>query len=173
MATVNIIVTVDGASLATSGLGKGTTSTSPYNLGSYSTSDVYISMVAPNGSVVNNQGLSELTIDANSGDSVEWAITTFDNNFDQTPYLYSGSFNPSAAITALSFASSQAYAYLGTGNPPSTSNPTKFINQVNTASGTIQQVNVQIQYTLSFVLVNNANGSIIGYFTWDPFIKVN
>lgn len=177
MATINILIAVDGASLASQvadgKLSPGTLQ-SPTNLGSYSSSNVYISMIAPNSSVSNGtQGQSELQISANGGDTVEWAITTFDNNFDQTPYLYSGNFNPAASInTPLSYASGQAYAFLATGNPPATT-PTKFVNQVSTVSGTILKIGLQIQYTLSFTLVNNSNGAIIGYFMWDPFINVN
>jgi len=177
MATINVLIAVDGATLAQQVADKSLSpgsSGSPTNLGSYSSSNVYIAMIAPNSSISNGtQGQSELQISANGGDTVQWAITTFDNNFDQSAYLYGSSFNPAAAInTPLSYASSQTYEYLATGNPPA-STPTKFINQVNTVSGVIQQVGVTIQYTLSFTLVNNANGSIIGYFQWDPFIIVN
>jgi hypothetical protein len=177
MATINVLIAVDGASLASQvadGHISAGSAGSPTNLGSYGTSNVYISMIAPNAYVSNGTiGQSELQISANSGDTIEWAITTFDNNFDQTVYLYNGSFNPSGSInTPLSFACGQAHAYLATGNPPA-STPTKYVNQVSTVSGTILQVSVQIQYTLSFVLVNNSTGSIIGYFLWDPFIIVN
>lgn len=177
MATINILIAVDGASLA-SQVADGSLSPgsqqSPTNLGSYSSSNVYIAMIAPNSSISNGtQGQSELQISANGGDTVEWAITTFDNNFDQTAYLYSGNFNPAGSInTPLSYASGQSYAYLATGNPPANT-PTKFINQVSTVSGTILKIGLQIQYTLSFTLVNNSNGAIIGYFMWDPFINVN
>ncbi|WP_075343471.1 AidA/PixA family protein [Tenacibaculum agarivorans] len=177
MATINVLIAVDGAKLAeqvSDGSIQPGSADSPTNLGSYGTSDVYISMIAPNSSVSNGtQGDSELQITANGGDSVEWAITTFDNNFDQTPFLYSGAFNPSDSInTPLSYASGEAYAYLGTGNPASTS-PTKFTNQVNTVTGTILKIGLKIQYTLSFVLVDNSTGNTIGYFMWDPFINVN
>ncbi len=177
MATINVLIAVDGANLA-SQVANGTISAgslgAPTYLGAYAQSDVFISMIAPNSYVDNNtQGQSELQISADGGDTIEWAITTFDNNFDQTVYLYSGAFSPANAInTPLSYASGQAYAYLATGNPPAAT-PTKFINQVNTVSGTILQIGTRIQYTLSFTLVNNSNGSIIGYFYWDPFIIVN
>ncbi|WP_413668684.1 AidA/PixA family protein [Mucilaginibacter sp. Mucisp86] len=177
MATINVLIAVDAAKLASQvadgSLSAGTAG-SPTNLGSYGTSDVYVAMIAPNSYVSNStQGDSELQISANSGDTVEWAITSFDNNFDQTPYLYGGSFNPSTAINLpLSYACGQAYSYLALGNPP-VNTPTQFINQVSTVSGTIIQLKVKIQYTLSFVLVNNSNGQIIGYFSWDPFINVN
>ncbi|MBW4891883.1 inclusion body family protein [Mucilaginibacter sp. HMF5004] len=178
MSTINVLIAVDGASLASQvsdgSISEGSAN-SPTNLGSYGSSNVFISMIAPNSFVCNStQGQSELQISANGGDTIEWAITTFDNNFDQTAYLYAGAFNPATAInTPLSFACGQAYAYLALGNPPSSSNPTKFINQVSTVSGTILQIGVTIQYTLSFVLVDNSNGNIIGHFMWDPFIVVN
>lgn len=177
MSTINVLIAVDGATLAQQvkdGSLPAGTANAPTPLGSYANSNVYIAMIAPNSSIANGtQGQSELQISANSGDTVEWAITTFDNNFDQTPYLYSSSFSPAAAInTPLSYACGQAYAYLATGNPPAAL-PTKFINQVSTVSGTILEVGVTIQYTLSFALVNNSTGLIIGYFTWDPFIVVN
>ena len=177
MATINVLVAVDGAKLAQQvadgSLSAGTES-SPTALGSYSSSDVYISMIAPNSFADNGtNGQSELQISADGGDTVEWAITTFDNNFDQTAYIYSGNFNPSGSINVpLSYASGEAYAYLATGNPPA-STPTKFVNQVSTVSGTILKIGLQIQYTLSFALVDNSSGNIIGYFTWDPFINVN
>lgn len=177
MATINVLIAVDGASLAAQvadGHLSAGSANAPTNLGSYGSSNVYISMIAPNSYVSNStQGQSELQISANGGDTVEWAITTFDNNFDQTAYLYGSSFNPASAInTPLSYACGQAYAYLATGNPPA-STPSKFVNQVSTVSGTILQIGLTIQYTLSFVLVNNSNGQIIGYFLWDPFINVN
>jgi hypothetical protein len=177
MATINVLIAVDGAALASQvadGHLPAGSSGSPTNLGAYGSSNVYISMIAPNSYVSNGtQGQSELQISADGGDTIEWAITTFDNNFDQTPYLYSGSFNPSSAINIpLSYASGQAYAYLATGNPPA-STPTKFINQVNSVSGTVIKLGLQIQYTLSFQLINNSNGQTIGYFSWDPFINVN
>ena len=177
MSTINVLIAVDGAKLAqqvADGSMKAGSSASPTNLGSYGSSDVYISMIAPNSMVSNStQGDSELQISANGGDSVEWAITTFDNNFDQTPFLYAASFNPANAInTPLSFASGEAYAYLGTGNPASTT-PTKFVNQVSTVTGTVLKIGLTIQYTLSFVLIDNSTGNTIGYFMWDPFINVH
>lgn len=176
MATINVLVAVNGEKLAQQVqdhvLSPGT-SGSPTSLGSYSQSDVFIAMVAPNASVANNtQGQSELQINAKARDVVEWAITTFDVNGDYTVYLYNGSFNPSAAMGSLNYVSAEGYMYLGTGNPASTT-PNKFVNQTNTVSATIEQVNVKIQYALSFILIDNSNGKTVGYFCWDPFIIVS
>jgi hypothetical protein len=177
MATINILVIVDGTGLASAvadGIIPAGTQASPTALGSYESSDVYISMVAPNGSVVNNtQGQQGLLISTNGGDIIAWGITTFANNFYQTAYLYNGIFNPSNSInTPLSYACGEASVYLALKNQHA-NKPTKFINQASTVSGTILQVDVTIQYVLSFTLVNNSNGAIIGYFCWDPFITVN
>ncbi|AJX14804.1 MULTISPECIES: AidA/PixA family protein [Burkholderia] len=175
MATINVLVSVDGNKLAqqvSDGVISPGTPGAPTSLGSYAQSDVFVTMVAPNASVANNtQGQSELQIKADARDEVEWAITTFDVNGDYTVYLYNGSFNPANAMGPLTYVSAEGYMYLGTGSPASTT-PTKFINQTNTVSATIEKVSVNIQYTLSFVLVNNSNGKVVGYFYWDPFIQV-
>lgn len=176
MATINILIAVDGAKLAqqvSDGSLNAGSQNAPTILGSYDSSDVYISMIAPNSYVSNgSEGSSELTIQTNSGNNIEWAITTFDNNFNQTPYLYSGTFNPADAMGNLNFNSAESQSYLATDLPNSTA-PTKFINQINTVTGQIEKVDTQIQYYLSFVLVDNSTGNTIGYFAWDPFINVN
>jgi hypothetical protein len=176
MGTINIQIAVDGNTLAQQIADKSInpgTQSSPTNLGSYSSSDVYISMTTQSGNVNNNtQGQSELNVKANSGDTIEWAITTFDNNIDYTVYLYNGSFSPSTAMSALNYISPQINNYYPpSGNPTAT--PIKYKNQAMFAQGTVIQTGLTIQYTLSFMLVNNATGTIIGYFMWDPFITVN
>jgi nematocidal protein AidA len=170
-----VLISVNAARLAQQVIDKVIspgTSGSPTSLGSYAQSDVFITIVAPNASVANNtQGQSELQINADARDVVEWAITTFDVNGDYTVYLYNGSFNPASAMGPLGYVSAEGYMYLGTGSPASTT-PSKFVNQTNTVSATIEKVNVQIQYTLSFILVDNSSGKVLGYFFWDPFINV-
>jgi nematocidal protein AidA len=176
MATINIQIAVDASTLAqqvADGSVKAGTQSSPTSLGSWSQSNVFITMTSQNSNVTNNsQGQSELYVKANSGDQVQWFVTTFDNNVDYTAYLYNGTFNPNTAFSGLTYLTPQVNTYL-----PNTNNPTgpinKFTNVESYALGTVLQVGIQIQYTLSFTLVNNSNGSVIGYFTWDPFIQVN
>lgn len=148
------------------------TQTAPTSLGSYGASNVYVTMTAQSSTVGNNtQGQSELTVLANSGDNVRWTIQTFDANMDYTAYLYSGSFNPAGAISALNYLPISATSYL-----PSSSNPlgppTATSEHTYAVQGTILSPGETIQYTLSFALVNNVNGQTIGYFSWDPFIEV-
>jgi hypothetical protein len=177
MGTINVLIAVDGTALASQvvdgALSPGSPD-APTKLDSYSASGVYISMIAAGNSVSNgDQGQSELEISANPGDTVEWVITTLDNNISQTAYLYGSSFNPAPVISSPStYFCGEAASFLGTGNPPA-STPTKFTNRVSNVSATVQETGETIQQSLSFVLVNNANGQVIGYFQWSPFITVN
>ncbi|MBB3188354.1 AidA/PixA family protein [Microbacter margulisiae] len=178
MATINVLIAVDAAKLAqqvADGSLKPGTKDNPTNLGSYDQSDVYIAMITQSGNVDNtSQGKSELEIKCNGGDTIQWAITSFTNNFDHSVFLYNGRFNPADAMNMMSYNSSQTKNYLpapGTGG--SIGNITKYINQVVTAQANVARVEVRIQYFLSFQLYDNAKGSIIGYFAWDPFINVH
>lgn len=174
MGLINILVAVDGTQLAqqvADGSIKPGSKTSPTPLGAWSQSDVYIAMISQHNNVVNDGGQSELTISANSGDSIQWAMTTFGNNVDHTAFLYAGAFSPSGAIvpTGLLYFNTQTSEQL----PNNSGTLQQYTNNVYVAQGTVVEVGVKIQYTLSFQLVNNATGAVIGYFTWDPFINVN
>jgi hypothetical protein len=176
MKTIDILIAVDGAKLAQKiedGKVSPGTQAAPTNLGAWGDSDVYISMISQSSNVTNgSQGHSELQVNANGGDIMQWTITTFGDNADQTAYLYNGSFSPSSAIHSLSYTHFKVSNYLPVGEDPKVA-PTKYVNSLYNASAKIQEVGVTIQYTLSFTLVDNANGNILGYFYWDPFIKVN
>lgn len=175
MATIDILVAVDGATLAQQvkdgSLSAGSQS-SPTNLGAYSQSNVYITMTAQSATVGNNtQGSSELTVNANSGDTLRWTIQTFDGNMDYTAYLYNGSFNPPKPISPLVYLPISATCYLPSTSVP-TAPPASVTNTTYATQGTITQSGQTIQYTLSFTLVNS-QGAIVGYFSWDPFIQVS
>lgn len=175
MKTIDIIIAVNSDKLA-SGISDGAiapgTVDAPTNLGAWQQSDILISMIAQSSFAVSNQGQSELTIKANSGDIVQWAITTFDNDIDYTVFLYNDLFNPDTAISSLDYDLVTNSAYL-----PGEGNPTGPISKVNNknyiVSGKVLTPGARIQYTLSFALVDNSSGQIIGYFYWDPFINVN
>lgn len=171
MAQINVLVAVDGATLAQrvkDGSLSAGSKNAPTSLGSYTQSDVYISMIAQHDYAA-NQGSSELTITANSSDLVVWTITTFGNNSDYTAFLYGGNFNPSSAMAGPIYANTQVAAHL----PDSHGTINTYINHIYTATGIVAEVGVQIQYSFSFELIDNKDGSVIGYFMWDPFIQVN
>ena len=176
MATINILIAVDAAMIAEQvndrSLSPGSQG-APTSLGAWSQSNVYICMITQSGNVNNNsaQGQSELNVNANSGDTLEWAITTFDNDDDYTAFLYTGTFNPATAMTGLNYIAPQTTIYLPpSGNP--TGGLTAYTNQTSYAQATVIQTNVTVQYTLSFAVVNNETGAVVVYFSWDPFITV-
>lgn len=185
MAQINILIAVDSAALAQhvqDGSLSAGTSSSPTSLGSWNSSDVYISMVTQNGNVTNgsSEGLSELSITCDAGDELQWSIVSFDMNSRQTPYLYNGQFNctnpvgTAIGLSPLSYLTTEVVNYF-----PPNANPTgasiKTINTIAKVVSTVNQIQFQqqLQYTLSFVLVDNSSGNIIGYFIWDPFIVIN
>jgi len=176
MALINILVAVNAAELAER-LGDGSMQpgsvSSPTNLGAWGGSDVFVSMITQNSYIASNQGGSELDVKANSGDTVRWTVSTFDGDTDYTAFLFSGSFNPSASITALSYFNMHTSVYLPSGSDPVNGTIQLFHNNAYATQGTVIEPGQKIQYTLSFKLVNNSTGAIIGYFTWDPFISIS
>jgi len=174
MGMIYILIAVNGTQLAqqvADGSIRPGSQTSPTSLGAWQSSDVYISMIAQNSVVVNDGGQSELTVAANSGDSLRWSMQTFDSNSDYTAYLYAGTFNPPSNISPLVYLPVTTSSYLPTSSNP-LAPPSLVHNSVYFAQGTVLTPGTQIQYTLSFTLVNNSTGAIIGYFSWDPFINV-
>ena len=176
MSLIDILVTTDGEKIAqqvSDGSLDPGSQANPTNLGSYTTSDVYIAMITQNNNVDNNtQGQSELQVKANAGDTIRWTMQTFGSNVDYTAYLYDGNFNPSENISPLVYMNMHTSVYL----PPSTSptaDPVLLHNYIYAAQGTVIEYGDQIQYTLSFALVDNQTGENIGYFSWDPFINVS
>lgn len=172
---INILVAVNGTQLAqqvADGSINAGTQSSPTSLGSYHNSDVYISMTAQNSVVVNDGGQSELTVAANSGDTLRWSMQTFDGNSDYTAYLYAGRFNPPANISSLIYLPVTTSSYLPTSSNPLAA-PSLVHNSAYFAQGTVLKPGATIQYFMEFTLVNNSNGVIVGYFSWDPFINVS
>jgi nematocidal protein AidA len=176
MALINILVAVNASELAerlNDGSMQPGSVTNPTNLGAWTGSDVFISMITQNSYLASNQGGSELDVKANSGDSVRWNVSTFDGDSDYTAYLYNGNFTPSASITALSYFNMHTSVYLPSGSDPVNSAPALFHNNVYATQGTVIEAGQRIQYTLCFKLVNNSTGAVIGCFTWDPFISIS
>lgn len=161
------------------------TADNPTSIGNYGSTGAYLSMITQHNNVTNNpqgkygQGKSELSITCDVGDTIEWSIVSFDMNTNQTPYLYGGTFKCLAPVgatpgieTPLSFSTNNVTNYL-----PSNGNPIgqfkKVTNTIVTTSAAVNASGQTLQYSLAFTLINNANGSTIGYFSWDPFILIN
>lgn len=176
MALINILVAVNASELAgrlADGSMKPGSVGAPTNLGAWSGSDVFVSMITQNSYVSSNQGGSELDVKANSGDSIRWTVSTFDGDTDYTAFLYNGSFNIPTGITALTYFNMHTSVYLPSGSDPVNGTPTLFHNNAYATQGTVIEGGQKLQYTLSFKLVNNSTGAVIGYFSWDPFISIS
>ncbi|MES2726957.1 MAG: AidA/PixA family protein [Bacteroidota bacterium] len=186
--TINVLIAVDGETLYNQiqdGSLLAGTADNPTSIGNYGTTDVYLSMVTQHSNVTNNpqgghgQGESELSIICNIGDSIQWSVITFDANTGQTPYLYGGNFKclaPAGAAagikTPLKYLTTEVVNYFPPTNNP-TGTPIAATNTIARAIGLITAPGQTLQYSLAFALVNNSNGTIIGYFSWDPFIVIN
>ncbi|MES2381889.1 MAG: AidA/PixA family protein [Bacteroidota bacterium] len=186
--TINVLIAVDGETLYNQiqdGSLLAGTADSPTSIGNYGTTDVYLSMVTQHSNVTNNpqgghgQGESELSIICNIGDIIQWSVITFDANTGQTPYLYGGNFKclaPAGAAagikTPLKYLTTEVVNYFPPTNNP-TGTPIAATNAIARAIGLITAPGQTLQYSLAFALVNNSNGTIIGYFSWDPFIVIN
>ncbi len=175
MATIDILIVVDGSQLAaqaTDGALLAGSADSPTPLGIYSTTGVYIMMITPFGTIIDNSGdRPELRVNAERGGTIRWAITTIDNNHNQTAYLYNGTAEASA--TGISFYSCKTVkTYLATGNPP-VKKPTKFLNHVSTVLRYTELPTAALEDGIFFTLVDNKNGQTIGYFKWSPIIYLD
>ncbi len=156
----------------------------PQSLGSFDSSDVYVEMMTELSAVVNNQGKSELKINANVGDEIVFTITAPGAGQHYFPVLYDAhlqnnnvrSIGPNTAIW-------QNYCLESGGNGskptfgsviPNTyaqaGQPNQFICSqwifLANASG-------ETQYDMSFAVLNTQTGEVAGYYKWDPFITIN
>lgn len=182
MAQIFVAITVDAITLATSKTGGSWNS--PISLGSYSSSDVYVEMMAQGSAVVNDQGGSELTISANVGDEIVFTISSPGAGQNYYPVLYNTvlsnanvrSLGPNTAVwnnyclesggsgNQPVFANTVPTGYPDAGNP-NTFICAQWLFQVNGAGST--------QYNMSFAVLDTQTGKAIGYYIWDPFINVN
>lgn len=174
MATTDIQITVDAAAIAqqvqNSKLPPGTPA-KPTHIGSYSESMIYIAAASQNGNNTgNNQQQPKLSLQALKGDTVHWTINAFENA-DNTVYLYNGLFRPGNIITSSTFQSVPATNYLPPSGEPETA-PAAYKNQCTFARSTVIKAAAQVEYTCCFMVVNNTDGSIVGYFSWSALIHI-
>ena len=177
---IDILIAVDAVRLMEEGLGKGSTPDAPCFLGGNYDSDKYITMVcqpkfAPGAkySEVNQEGHSELNVNAVEGDTIVWSITTFDGMRLYSANLYRSAFHPADGVSCLSYVSQRTINRLPALDNVNTLSPgpiTQYKNQLCWVSGQIEKTE-KIQYTLGFQITDNKDGSA-RYFTWDPFFDL-
>jgi len=175
MARIGITIIVDADNIKAhldSGQLQPGTQASPTNLGANAASDNYLYMIAKRGVVSSGQeGSSELTITANVGDTIQWSMNTLLFNTKYTPFIYDSRFNPSNGLSPTQYLNITTTNYIPPGSNP-TAPTQKVTSQLYVAMATVVKSGQKIQYVLSFKLIDNATGNVIGYFSWDPFIVI-
>ncbi|THF51816.1 hypothetical protein E6C50_08655 [Flavobacterium supellecticarium] len=167
--TINILSVIDVETILANKIPAGT-ATNPTSLGSYGTSDIYVYMITSRGyidSADKNRADSELVIDANAGDTIQWELTCPGSGLQHDAII--AGVNPGSEP-----------------NPPSISTPVPVVtyrNIYDTAGLPGYQIVKQTdycsnvlatgttQYSISFQIMDNL-GNSLGYYFWDPFVKV-
>ena len=175
--TIDILCVIDAATLAAkvaSGSISAGTQANPTSLGSYSQSDTYVSMLTEGSYITNDKDGSELTITCDVGDNIRWTIT-----------------NPGAGVNYSCMLYQFSSASIGTSVSPPICLPLGVNLDINSASpntGTPKPLaytssawqttalgavpSPGVQYSWAFQLINQS-GTVLGYFSWDPFIIIN
>nr|WP_321357875.1 AidA/PixA family protein [uncultured Draconibacterium sp.] len=176
MAQINILIAVDGISLANKvkdGSLKSGTVDSPTRLGGWGSSDTYISMIAKSGVAIAQQGQSELSIKAMAGDIIRWTMTTFDGNCSYTAFIYGGDFSPTGYLSSpLTFFNMSTNLHLPSSSDPKSGPIQNYHNHTWVTQSNIINCGAQVCYHFYFKLVDDSTGKVIGYFMWDPFINI-
>lgn len=185
MSQIFISVNIDAITLAETK--PGGSWDNPTSLGSYSQSDVYIEMMAQGSAVVNNQGQSELTVQANSGDEIIFTVSAPGAGQNYYPVLYNAELNNTPANiihdAGMSMAKWTNYCLQsgGMGEEPVFGDtiPAGYpsAGSANTFYCPRWKLDVngagQTQYYMSFAILDTQTGAAVGYYVWDPFINVN
>jgi hypothetical protein len=173
---INISILVDAENIVNQILDTGTVD-APLSLESCGDADNFIYMIAKSGFVSNNQqAKSELGISAKIGDKITWNMTTFGNNAKYSAFMYASEFqlesgDGKVGVSPVSYTNQEVEVYLPSSNDPADT-PEKYTNTIYTASTRVINTDQTLQYTLSFQLVNDATGEVLGYFSWDPYIVI-
>ena len=167
METIPILTVIDCQSVITQ-KGQGGSSDSPINLGSWSTSDLYVYMLTTESFVVSEQGQSELTVKAQVGQSVQWAMTCIGAGTQYNVIIQGVTADTTTALSTPFSLPLTTERYVGApGSTPTPESYQEFLMQA-----TVQSVGSgQIQYYVKFSIVDTS-GHTLGYYLWDPFINV-
>jgi len=181
MATIDILCVIDTNYLMSNVKGgklKAGTLQSPTNLGAWGSSDTYIFMICDGQYANNNQGKSELTINANVKDIIRWTITDPSTGLvtNQTAHSYScilynfSSQSASGIITPPAVNSAPAVMYYNSLDNKDI--PVAGTYMCSNWTSSVLKTGT-VQYSWSFQVVDCNTNKVVGYFTWDPFIIIS
>ncbi len=173
--TIDILCVIDAvtlaANVASGAIPKGSQA-SPTSLGSYSQSDVYVSMLTEGSYVTNDRDGSELTITCDVGDNIRWTVTNPGAGVNYSCMLYQ--FSSASIGTSVSqpiCLPLSVNLYINSASP-NTSTPTPIAYTSSAWQTTALAASSSVQYSWAFQLINQS-GTVLGYFSWDPFIIIN
>jgi len=176
MATIDILCVIDTNGLMKRGLNPGSLE-NPTSLGAWDQSDSFVFMICDGQYACNNQGKSELTINAKVGDTVRWTITdpstgliSGQNSQSFSCILYNfKSGSQDKTISAPALKSVPALSYYN--SLTSETKPSAAAYMCSSWTSSILEKG-NVQYDWSFQVIDNFSGNVVGYYTWDPFINV-
>lgn len=144
--------------------------------------DSLIYMVAHRGFVYQGkEGSSKLEIQAQTGDTIVWSMTTFGNGADYSVYLYGHYFYVTAGAWPAGLANPRYFRQTVGLYLPNEEIIDPYISECPLAPVENQHykfavdvvgVDQEIQYTMYFRIVDNATGETTGYFIWQPILKI-
>jgi hypothetical protein len=166
--TINILSVIDVETIIENNIPAGTL-TSPTPLGSYTDSDNYVYMITNKGyidSTDTTRAASELKIDANVGDTIQWELTCPGSGLQHNAIIANvliGSQPTPNSITAPVSIVTNRHIFDTAGIPAyQVVQQTDFTSSVLTSGVT--------QYTITFQIMDNL-GNNLGYYYWDPFVS--
>jgi nematocidal protein AidA len=166
LSTIPVLCVIDSASIIANV--KPGTASNPASLGSWSQSDAYVYMITNSAFVANEQAQSELTVNAQVGQSIQWTITSIDNGLEYNCILQSVNPNSTTAITAPVSLPLVVNLWVGAPNSaPVAVSYKDFVLQATVLNTSLPS----IQYYIVFQILDT-NGNNLGYYQWDPFIQV-
>ena len=166
--TINILSVIDVETILNDNLKKGTKQ-NPTSLGSFADSDKYVYMITARGFIDNDditRADSELTIDANVGDTVQWELTCPGSGLQHDAIISNvvlGS-QPTPSLTEPKPVIINRHIYTQAGSPGY-----QVVQQTDFTSNVIAIGTVQ--YYITFQIMDHL-GNDLGYYLWDPFVKV-
>ena len=175
--TIDILCVIDAVTLAENvqngSINPGSQAI-PTSLGSYSQSDVYVSMLTEGSYVTNDGGGSELTITCDVGDNIRWNITNPGAGVNYSCMLYQ--FSSASIGTNVSqpiCLPLNVNLYINSASPNTgTPTPIAYTSSAWQTTALAACPSPGVQYSWAFQLINQS-GTVLGYFSWDPFIVIN
>lgn len=167
--TINILSVIDVETILTEVAAKRLkqgTAQNPTLLGSFSSSDFYVYMITAQGFIDTGdttRANSELTVDANTGDSIRWELTCPGSGLQHNAIIANVHLGSSGSITQPEANVTYRQIYDTAGSPGY-----QVVKQTDFTSTVI--ASGLTQYNITFQIMDSS-GVSQGFYYWDPFIK--